>query len=313
MPTPASATPSSFHANAEPTIIDGCDKLVDFQAWSRTKIFPDRWLTNFEEKERPFAVYLLSKFIFFSDALTDQLFISAYQGISNFLPGEWQSIDRQRAKWNHFLNSALITIVQGENPNPSDSGWLFARKARKVLGVDQDNLCEPIFALNAAMQGFRGPIVFVDDFVGSGQQFITSWHRKQPLQKGKPVSFAEAAANLPNVFIYCNAVATEYGISKIKAICPNVIISSGNVLPNKYSWVSVESMLWPDSMRSAGLQFIRSASMKAGMPDCNGGEGDWRGFHKLGLGLAFEHSVPDATLPLFTSEERGWQALVRIT
>ena len=103
------------------------------------------------------------------DHLVDQLFRSAFQNLSNVLFGEeWPESGVVCEGWRRFCNRALITIVQGENPNPSDSGWLFARKARQTLGIDQDQLREPREVVAMLADGFSGPVVFVDDFVGSG-------------------------------------------------------------------------------------------------------------------------------------------------
>jgi hypothetical protein len=50
------------------------------------------------------------------------------------------------------------------------------------------------------------------------------------------------------------------------------------------------------------------------MPDTDGAVvNDWQGFHKLGLALAFQHCVPDATLPLFYWEHNEWHPLIRRT
>ena len=35
------------------------------------------------------------------------------------------------------------------------------------------------------------------------------------------------------------------------------------------------------------------------------------GFHDLGLTIAFEHSVPDATLPIFWADGSNWKPLYR--
>ena len=65
-------------------------------------------------------------------------------------------------------------------------------------------------------------------------------------------------------------------------------------------------------MRAEGQAWIADASRRGGVPDTNGAQpGDWRGFAKLGLALAFEHGVPDATLPLFYWDGPGWEPLMR--
>jgi hypothetical protein len=112
------------------------------------------------------------------------------------------------------------------------------------------------------------------------------------------------------MIVYCNAVVTELGRNRISNACPFVVLVTGNVIPASYSWTSNSSLLWPEEERENGIAFIRRVSEHMGLGDDGGGERDWRGFNSLGLGIAFEHSTPDATLPLFHWAE-GWQPLVR--
>ena len=114
---------------------------------------------------------MASQFIYLNDQLVDAQFYSAFQTLSNYLSVGWKPYSLARTDWNSFLASCLIVPVQGETPNPSDSGFLFARKARQILGIDEDQLVDLDDAI-CAMDAKRNlPIVFVDDFVGSGEQF----------------------------------------------------------------------------------------------------------------------------------------------
>ncbi len=45
-------------------------------------------------------------------------------------------------QWLDFVEKAIFTIVTGENPNISDSGHLYARKAA-ALGIPDERLKEP--------------------------------------------------------------------------------------------------------------------------------------------------------------------------
>jgi len=47
---------------------------------------------------------------------------------------------------------------------------------------------------------------------------------------------------------------------------------------------------------------------RSGLRFCAAGP---HGFHNLGLGVAFEHSVPDATLPVFWHSSDDWKPLRR--
>lgn len=296
----------------EINVLEACGRLVDFNAWEQTKIDPEGWLSNFDSSERPFALILLSRFTFLADHLVDQLFRSAFQNLSNVLFGDqWPDFKVVTNGWRSFCNRALITIVQGENPNPSDSGWLFARKARQAVGIDQDQLREPREIVATLAGGFAGPVVFVDDFVGSGEQFLKTWQRQYELPGGGQTSFEAMAQQSRARFFYCNAMTTDYGLRRISRLVPEVIVSAGNVIPRRYSLADPQSLLWPKGIRDEGIAMVESVSHRLGYDANDGSEQDWRGFHKLGLGLAFQHSVPDANLPIFFTDRKGWRPLVQ--
>lgn len=254
----------------------------------------------------------MSRFTFLADHLVDQLLRSAFQNLSNVLFGDvWPELDMVRDGWRSFCNHALITLVQGENPNPSDSGWLFARKARQAVGIDQDQLREPREVVEALADGFSGPVVFVDDFVGSGEQFVRTWQRRYDLPGGGTASFKKLAEQSRASFFYCNAMTTEYGLKRIGRLVPLVKVSAGNVIPSRYSLADPDSLLWPKTVRNDGIALVEAIGHRLGYNADDGSEEDWRGFHKLGLAIAFQHSVPDANLPLFFTNRNGWSPLVQ--
>lgn len=265
---------------------------------------------NFNGSERRLAAALLSRFSFYSDHLVDQLFQAAFQALSNSVRRDWKPFEAARVEWQAFCDRALVTVIQGERPNPSDSGFTFARKARQVLGMREDQLVPPSEAVLAVLNGSDRPIVFVDDFVGSGEQFRKTWQRTYNLSNGASASFASASTPRATLY-YCNAMTTAHGRRRIHEIAPEVLISAGNIVADDHSLTSPQSALWPPGMRDEGVAFIREVSKRLGFGEADGAEDDWEGFHKLGLGLAFEHSTPDATLPIFHSDRFGWTPLVR--
>lgn len=249
--------------------------------------------------------------MFFSDEMIDALFLASFQGLSNDQRTEWYSRAEANRSWNSFLNSSYITIVQGEVPSVADSGHLFARKARDLLGMPQEQLLSPEAALKAVLAGFSGPIVFVDDFVGSGNQFLATWSRMHNIAGHGRTSFAQATSGRSQPICYCTAMLTELGRKNILSKVPSLHLTTGNLLTASQSWVDEATLLWPETRVADGIKFIRRLSASLGYGDDGGSEQDWRGFHCLGLGLAFEHTTPDATLPLFYHNRDKWRPLVR--
>ena len=297
---------------SQATTLLACDALIDLHAWDHTKIDPHAWLTNFRDDDVPLALTLLNCFSFYSDQLVDQLFYAAFQGLSNVSNDPWTAFSDARTAWTNFCQSSVVTLVQGEAPNPSDSGWYFARKARQILGFSEDQLRPPGEALKEILAGHTGAVIFVDDFVGSGEQFVRTWYREFEVAPNTQMTFDTASKARPELkFFYCNAMTTTLGRDRIARDAPSVKISAGNIIPSDHSLVSADSVLWPNDLRIDGIAMVERVSKELGYQDTGGDENDWKGFHQLGLGLAFEHSVPDASLPIFFSDRNGWKPLVK--
>ena len=285
------------------------DYLIDkYEYFSSVGIWPDRnvidtnrWLSNFLDEELEHALYLLNAFMYFSTTLVDQIFSASIRSIGRLMTTD---------QWMDFLDSLLITLVTGEVPNITDSGHLFARRARD-LGIPQERIVSPEQACEQIRGGFNGPVVFVDDLVGSGNQFIETWHRSYGTQDQSFVALAPVSAAK---FYYCPAFCTQFGLRRINCACPGVTVSSGVFIPANYGALAPDSVVWPSHLKSTAQDFLLSASQRAGIPDTGGTTADdWRGFASLGLTIAFEKSVPDATLPITYWDRNGWRPLMRRT
>jgi hypothetical protein len=295
-------------------VINKCRSSINFQLWpSDIDSRLDPWLSNFLESEMDHAICLLNGLSFFSEKMVKQIFLSAVHELSSHIRIEGRTLVQERAAWQNFFDNILITTVTGETPSLADSGNLFARYSRDYIGFEEGQIVSNEGALQHLLANERRNVVFVDDFVGSGIQFVTTWRRSHTVGRHDDISFARYAQHHPNTrFFYCPAFCTEFGERTIKAACPSVQIKSGNMIGERYSAIDPLSVMWPPKLRGTAVDFLRSASARAGIPDTNGGTDDWRGFNKLALSIAFAHGVPDATLPIFTWNKNGWNHLLRV-
>lgn len=275
--------------------------MVSVRLWPlRSVLDPSRWLSNFEEHELHVAVHLLDQFMYFSEELVDAAFLAGFQRISMSMFDPQQPAQLS-LEWDEFFRSVLVTPVQGETVNVSDSGRVFGRKARQVLGLNEDQLLDPWEATQSAVKDGR-PLVFVDDFVGTGQQMITMWESLR----------LDKLANSGVPMFYTPALSTAYGREAILKECKGLVLVAGQLIPEEYSITAKNSILWPVGRGQEFLEVVREASIRAGIPDTDGQSvDDWQGFHKLGLALAMHGSVPDATIALFRWEGNGWKPLIR--
>lgn len=281
--------------------------FVDVHLWPReTRLNPEGWLSNFQEHEKDHAVHLLNAFLYFSADLTDELFKAAFQQLSrNIVPINGPYVTA-RAAWRQFRTDVLVTHVTGEQPNDTDSGYLFARKARQVLGIKESNIVAPEEALQRLSNTGPCPVLFVDDFVGSGDQFVTTWYRDTELADGSSLSFERFSAISGSSFYYCPLFVGSQGRTAIESECPSVYLSPAHFLSDRYSALSDQSIVWPDHLRADAYSFLETASGRAGIRS-------WKGYHEQALTLAFEHGVPDATLPIFYHDDNGWIPLITRT
>ena len=288
-------------SRSEEWVLKKVEFFVKVRAWPlRAELDPRRWLSNFRKHERDAAVHILDQFLYFSEELLDAAFMAGFQRISMSLLNSRRPLDLTQ-KWNEFLSAVLVAPVQGEEDSIADSGRVFGRKARQVFGLNEENILDPYEASQHAKSSGR-PLVLVDDFVGTGQQMITMWDT---------LCLKSLARSGVSLF-YAPALATEYGRRAILTHCSGLNLSEGQLIPSEYSATSKGSILWPTGRAEEYLNILKSASLRAGIPDTEGASvNDWQGFHKLGLALAMHGSVPDATMALFRWEENGWNPLIR--
>ena len=300
---PAIAPPSV----PEDFVLGKAEYFTDVQLWpTETKLNTDGWLKNFLPDEKKYAFQLLNAFLYFSAPLTEELFKSAFHRISREMVDLNASYASNELLWSRFRHSVAVTHVTGEQPNSTDSGYIFARKARQLLRVDEDMIFEPSDLVQYLIDHGPRPVVFVDDFVGSGNQFSDTWKREIELRDGTFMSFQRLAAVRGFKFYYCPAICSKKGQERIARDFPNVVLSTSHVLSERYCATAPNSLIWPDSLRTTAQNFLETVSKRAGISN-------WEGFHGLGLALAFEHGPPDATLPIFYHEGNGWIPLVKRT
>ena len=288
-------------------VLGKCDYFASLHLWPlQSEVNPRRWLENFQDSELEHAVHLLNSFMYFSDELVVELLKAAFQSLSKFVVRASQPYIQADSQWRQFRKKLVVTYVTGEKPSETDSGYIFARLARQVLGIPEKRIMSPDRVLEMLVSQGPRPVVFVDDFVGSGDQCVKTWYREVTLPSGTTTSFEKYSAVTGSRFFYCPLVCAEQGRQEVISRCPLLVLSPAHFLSTRYSVLASDSLVWPERLRSSAIDFLRAVSRRAGIA-----ESRWAGYKSLGLTLAFEHGVPNATLPVFYHEEGGWYPLVR--
>lgn len=302
-------------APEEPRVLHEADFLAQAAVWPMSdRINPRAWLNNFRDDEVPYALDLLRSFVYFSEGMSEVLLRSAVQRLGQEVLDFNAAPHVVASAWRGFVDGLVVVPVRGEDPNPTDSGFAYVRSARNALGLNQSQFHEERDALQLLQSvhhaGVRRDVVFVDDFVGSGNQFVTTWQQEVPLAGGGELSFDRIASATASRFFYCPLVATEAGAEAIARYCPGVTLSPAHFLPAEYSAFHPESRLWARERRSTGPEVLRRIAERVGMPDTDGDDvDDWKGFHELGLAIAIRDSIPDANLGVFRWASSDWTPL----
>lgn len=284
------------------SVLAKCNALKRAGFWpGEPKLRPRAWLENFEESDRVVAARLLDRFTLLSEKLTDHLLVAAYDAVSDGLLKGPTAPSRDRL--TSAVRDAVFTPVMGERPNPTDSGHLLCRKVRQLLGIPESNILTWEQALDAASKG--QPIVFVDDFVGSGDQFITYWQREDLDRR----SFKSLSSSPSFVATYLTLVATRTGQDRIHSTIPSLALCAGHLLDSDSTVFSTSGDATPDVSSLLDKYAPRLTPSETYIA----GNADYLkyGYKRVGLLFGFEHSIPDATLPIFWSRgANSWEPLV---
>lgn len=287
-------------------VLRKCELFCSCSLWPREpQIRPRAWLNNFEEHERPVAAVLMDHFVFFGGVATDQLLSHSLRRIAAAVRQH-----RGRGGLETYLRNVVFTPVLGEDPNPTDSGQLFCRKVRQLLGIGDDRFVSLARAHQLATAG--RPVVFLDDFVGSGDQMARTWER----QSEAGVTFSSIAQHQALDASYVALVGTEPGCQRLGTDLPALRLVVAHTLDQSQSIKSIPSNpLMPDiddiPARVEALldRYHGALSLPAYLSTVNQRK---YGYSELGLLLAFDHSVPDATIPLlWANGPADWTPLAR--
>lgn len=293
----------------EEIVLAKCRFFVSTQVWPiRKKLDPEGWLANFDTTDRRLALQLLNSFMYFSDDMLDRMFVSAIQGLSRITTTVHASRSDRTSEWWRFLDESAITYPTGETPFVGDSGHLFVRRARDLIGIEEDHILSPEEAIAAIQSNQCRNVIFVDDFAGTGNQFVETWNRLYTTEND---SFAALSKTGSFKAFYCPVFCTRNAFEgRLQSLNPTLVVQPAHWLADNHSVLSADSIWWPASMKSEAIDFIEKYSIRIGLPDTGGYDTrDWQGFKKLGLAIAFRHCCPDATIPLFDTTEGGWSPL----
>jgi hypothetical protein len=212
----------------------------------RTQIWPlndvlnyKGWLNNFSTlEEKIIASHILKFFTFYPDTMLNQMLKAVIGYCGEYFAAHFSD-------WQHddFKERCIYSFIPGETINPTDSGHIYVRKLRDFLGVPQKQI-KDYASLYSYLEGLNTatPVVFVDDFVGSGAQCNTAWNDNRG-GRGQ-YTFSEIASKTNHMFIYAPLVANHIGYDQITKNCKGLQLVTCHVLNAEYNLFDPSCICW---------------------------------------------------------------------
>lgn len=278
------------------------------QAWPLTnELNYDGWLKNFEKaKDRKIASLILDFFIYYPENMVDQM-LRASVGKAGF------HLAKRFSSWEHsdFKNKCFYSFIPGENPHPTDSGHIFTRKLRDVLGIPEDRIIDYMHIPNMLDYATgKTAIILVDDFVGSGAQCDKAWNNN--VFTYNRMTLSQISDVHGHVFVYAPLIVNNSGFKRISDNCDSLILSPAHVLGTEYNLFNKNCPCWKgdEQLFEMGTELILRKSSQLGIPSTNGKHTqDVKGFGEQGLALKFAHGAPDAIPAFFYWQHEAWTPL----
>ena len=275
------------------------------------KVSHKPWLANFSESEAHIAAALLDIFVYFSDQQVTQLLRRSLRMLMQRFGGNDVSITNKKSLIYDRLARTIFVPVEGERPNPTDSGNFICRLVRQTLEIPESQVNAPDSALQQYVNDGK-TIVFVDDIVGTGNQMSAAWVRDYG--SIVPKSFREAHIQTNRQCYYLCLACTEGGRSALEFLSGIEVVAAHDLEERDRFDTALRRI--PDHPSGDVLQDnVEDLLKKYGFDlDLNGYMKQQTfpifGFENLGLTIAFQHSIPDTTLPIYWADGVGdWMPL----
>ena len=266
-------------------ITRSCD-LIAHNIWQgMEEVRLGQWLNNFPDPEqRYFAARVLDTLIFRSDSQTKSMLTHLFQRTlpdvawHYSLPSDLHSaFDRLKARTEPKIR--VVPVVPSQH-SAMASGPLIARLIRRHLDFNRRWLIS-----QARVRKTKHFVVFVDDFIGTGDQFsnFLTQHNLTYLIREQRCCYVAIAAH-------------SDGIRNLRSSFPELPVSAVDLLEPRNGLFHEESLAFPDGTntildaREFYYKMLDAFDIHAT---------DYRdGYGGLALTYAFAHGVPNNSTPL---------------
>jgi hypothetical protein len=196
---------------------------------------------------------------------------------------DWE--DRLR-KPGLFPGVCLVPVIPRGSAQ-GKSAYVILRHFEKRLGVSSDLMARAEDIGSLVSNGVQA-IVFVDDLLATGSQFITEF--------ATPYNLAKVPTTTS--LIYAPLVAHVDGVNKIAQSLPNVSVATVELLGSQHAIFGPNGRSFFDGSNKPEAAWNLYSTILASRGIVLSAS-DRRGFGELELAFFFEHAAPDNSLPIF--------------
>lgn len=276
------------------------------QAWPlNSELNYNGWLKNFKTtSDIRLAAKILDFFTYYPQTLVQQMLKVAVGQAGHVILKTFPD-------WKHsdFQNRAYFSAIPGEIPNLSDSGNYFTRLLCD-LGIPESRIIKyedipKILSTNSN----PCPLIFVDDFVGSGNQIVKAWSENK-FENGKTLKEISTEGN--HLFVYATLIVNYKGYERIVKECDGLLLCTNHILGEEYNLFNEKCFCWKNdkALYDSGVELILRKSKELGIPSTYGiCTQDEKGFGAQGLAIKFAHGAPDAVPSFFYWKHDSWTPL----
>lgn len=285
------------------TVKDRCVDLIDHKIWSGIKVLDlRRWFNNFDnEIEQYFSACILDHLIYRSEHQVDALAVELF---TKKLPNKLRALGYQMNAHSSLLellrksvaSDIRLVSVAIKNERPTKSANVILRGYRRNLGLNDNYFISPEEIDKEIIAG-TNTFIFVDDFLGTGDQFYGMWK-----QYGLSLKLSSANA------LYAPLVAHEKGVEQLNKNCSEVEIVYAEYLSaesNVFQSAFNDGVNSPESARNFYDELLKKYQLDEGLLSENK-----YGHGCLGLAYTFCHSSPDNCLHIIWDKRNGWHPLI---
>jgi len=236
----------------------------------------DRWLDQFQKKDRDVAARTLDAVDFVGAEQTAAAFRSGLAGLDG-----WDLVaKRRRGEWRFVA----FSVSAGES---GDSMLHRFRIANNLAGKQFDALFIHKSELLEANLSSEDTVVFVDDFSGTGDQATLAWGELQELLPGNPKSYLVLVAAST---IARRRIERDTGL---KVVCHIELGDDSDIFGKECKYFSTDD-------KKDLLNYCTRADPKAPK-----GKGD------SGFVIVFSHTCPNNSIPILHVRNKRWEGLFR--